>query len=183
MSATVCLLRSGSGFAHQPGGVQCQEQVLPYGDGDGRGPGSLRLHRPAQPSAPGHRQHGPAERHRCSCTGTNSGVDGKTQRRVRLKCPYFRNKLSKCSVFVNPVIFFKVFVCIKTFCSSERSECGSAALSVTSVGLFHQKRGNFPPRIGSKIILDAFKFFLTYRPSFRFISVLSVDPSQFGRRK
>lgn len=99
------------------------------------------------------------------------------------KCPYLRNKLSKCFVFVNPVIFFLVFVCIKTFCSSERSECGSAALSVTSVGLFHQKRGNFPPRIGSKIILDAFKFFLTCRPSFRFISVLSVDPSQFGRRK
>lgn len=31
----VSVWRSGSGSAHQPGGVQCQEQVLSDGDGDG----------------------------------------------------------------------------------------------------------------------------------------------------
>lgn len=39
----VSVLRSGSGSAHQPGGVQCQEQVLSDGDGDGGG--AQRHHR------------------------------------------------------------------------------------------------------------------------------------------
>lgn len=66
----VCMLCSGSGLVNQSGGVQCQEQVLSDGDGDGGRSGSLQLHRPAQPPAPGHRQYRPAERHCCTRTGT-----------------------------------------------------------------------------------------------------------------
>lgn len=62
-------MSSGSGSAHQPGGVQRQEPLLPDGDGDGGGSGSLRLHRAARPTAPARRQHRPAERHRCSGAG------------------------------------------------------------------------------------------------------------------
>lgn len=43
------------------------------------------------------------------------------------KCPYFRNKLSKCSVFVNPVIFFKFSFVLKL----------SAAQKGASVDLLH----------------------------------------------
>lgn len=65
----LCVWCSGFGPSHQPSGVQCQEQVLSDGDGDGGRSGSLQLHRPAEPSAPRLQQHRPTERHRCPCTG------------------------------------------------------------------------------------------------------------------
>lgn len=69
------LLAPGLRSAHQPGGVQRQEPLLSDGDGNGGGPGSLRLHRPAQLAAlrPEQRR-GASERHRRPRPGTGAGL-------------------------------------------------------------------------------------------------------------
>lgn len=83
---SICV-SSGSGSAHQLGGVQRQEPVLPDGDGDGGGSGSLRLHRAARPTAPAHRQPRPSERHRCSGAGKSRRGRGDSQAELQLSQP------------------------------------------------------------------------------------------------